>query len=128
MENASKALLIAGGVLLSILILTLVVLSYNNIADYFKAKNNLTKAEQIAKLNNEYTQYNRDDVRGSELLSLVNKVVDYNDREAENDDEKITIKIAIDDLTNFYYKTGKENDINYDKLQGNIVEKRRSCY
>jgi len=102
MENASKALLIAGGVLLAILILTVMVISYNNIVAYYNADKDMTKAEQVAKFNSEYTQFERDDVRGSDLLSLVNKVVDYNERNGA-EYGPIGLKITIDNVTDFYY-------------------------
>lgn len=124
MENASKALLIAGGMLLAMLLVGLVIINYNQIVEFYNKDKDMTKTEQIAKFNSEYTEYNRKDVRGSDLLSLVNKVVDYNKR----NDETITITITIEDFTNFYYKTGSENGINYDKLQDNIIKERKGCY
>ena len=106
MENASKALLIAGGVLISIIILSLIVIAYTNISNYYNEDRALTRIEQITKFNNEYTGYVRDDVKGSELLSLVNKIVDYNDRKADPEDiayEHMRLTIKIGDTSEFLF-------------------------
>jgi len=130
MENASKALLIAGGVLFAIIILSLVVMSFNNLSDYYNKNSESTRVEQITKFNNEYTGYIRNDVRGSDLLSLVNKIVDYNDRKADPKDiahEPMCLTIQIENNST----TQKEvdlfcfelDDYNYNKSLNNIILK-----
>ena len=82
MENASKALEIAGGVLLALIILGLLVLGYNRISDLKQTEQD---SDTIAK---EYfvsfEEYNRNGVYGSELFSLANKIEDYNTRYPES--------------------------------------------
>ena len=78
MENATKALLIAGGVLLAIMILSLLVMLYNNLVDYQQNKQSTMTQEQIAKFNKEYEAYNRDNVTGYEIVGLMNKILSYN--------------------------------------------------
>ena len=72
MENASKALIMAGGVLISLMVIGLLVLFYNNLSGMQKIK-----------FNKQYDVYARD-VYGSEILSIANKIADYNKREADN--------------------------------------------
>ena len=98
MENASKALLIAGGVLLAILVISLFVVMRGNLQQYFKAQDDVSTQEEIVAFNLEYTNYNRNNVRGNELLSLINKVIDYNERESEatvNNSQAPTIDLNI---------------------------------
>lgn len=83
MENASKALLMAAGVFLVMLILALVIFAWGKFSDYQNAKDSLVDIEDTAKFNEQFTHYNRDDVQGYEILSLVNKVIDYNKRRAD---------------------------------------------
>ena len=78
MENSSKALLIAGGVLMAIMVVTLLVIGYNSITNYQRSKQSNMTQEQIAEFNKQYEAYNRDDVTGFELVSLINKVLSYN--------------------------------------------------
>ena len=85
MENATKALLIAAGMLLAILVTSLLVMFYNSLADYEQDKQNALTEAQIAQFNKEYEAYNRE-VSGFELLSLINKVLSYNAQNAISTD------------------------------------------
>ena len=61
MENASKALLIAGGVLLAIMVASLLILTFTKISDYQSSAQTLQKDSQLAQFNEQFTQYVRDD-------------------------------------------------------------------
>lgn len=100
MENASKALLMAGGVLISIIIASMLVLMFNNLNNYQKNSNEQKFQAEILAFNQPYEGYNRKDVRGNDLVSLINRVTDYNRRKTtasdESDDTYKPIKITID--------------------------------
>ena len=57
MENATKALLIAGGVLLAIIIISLLVRTYGNISLFQRQQVSAEEAERIESYNKEYTKY-----------------------------------------------------------------------
>lgn len=78
MENATKALLMAAGILITIVVLSLAIFVYGRVSDYYQTKQRNISQEQIAAFNNEYTVYNRDDVTGFETVSLINKAIDFN--------------------------------------------------
>lgn len=78
MENASKALIMAGSVLIALLIIGALVLMFNSLSSYQKTNNESTTTAQTAEFNKQFETYNREDVRGSDLYSLLNKVIDYN--------------------------------------------------
>lgn len=82
MENASKALIIAGGVLIALMIIGLIVVMYNNVKTVNNGDTESTRSQQITEFNQQYTTYDRNNVRGSDLYSLLNKVIDYNRRES----------------------------------------------
>ncbi len=82
MENASKALIMAGSVLIALLIIGALLLMFNNLSSYQKTDTQSTKEAQVIEFNNQYETYNRKNVRGSELYSLMNRVVDYNKRKS----------------------------------------------
>lgn len=103
MENATKALIIAGGMLLAILIVSLLIYAWSLFSEYQSSKDSLLEVEDTAKFNEQFANYDRDGVQGYELLSLVNKVIDYNyrksnDTQAKNDDKYKTITISINFL------------------------------
>lgn len=78
MENATKALLIGAGILFAIIILSLAIFGYQQITQYYGEKQEVTTVEQIAEFNRQYEAYNRNDVTGFELVSLINKIIDFN--------------------------------------------------
>lgn len=98
MENASKALLMAGGVLLVMLVVALLVYQWSTFSEYQTKKNDLMAIDDLAKFNTQFTNYDRDDIKGYELLSLSNQVADYNNRistEGRNDKNYSPITLVI---------------------------------
>ena len=104
MENASKALIMAGGVLISLIIIGVLVISFNNLSEWQKIEQSGEKTEQAAEFNKQYEVYLRD-VYGSELLSIASKVQDYNKRKAENKGyTKIELYVEItSDMDNEFF-------------------------
>lgn len=80
MENATRALIMAAGVLLAILLISLLIYAWSLYSNYQSSRDELIAIEDTAKFNSQFTGYNRDDVQGYELLSLINQVIDYNER------------------------------------------------
>lgn len=78
MENVTKALLIAAGVLLAIMILSLLVIFGGQLSGYFSSQHETTIIEQDTKFNAQFENYNGQTIRGNELISIINKVVNYN--------------------------------------------------
>ena len=83
MENASKALVMAGSMLIALIVISLLVFFFNNLKNLAKVEQGVTVTEQIAEYNKQYEAYTRA-VYGSELLSIANKVNDYNKRQSED--------------------------------------------
>lgn len=76
MENASKALIIAGAILLSILIIGLGMLIFNQAKDTIGRAN--LDQDTINALNSKFDSYIGDNVRGSNVKTLCNTVRDNN--------------------------------------------------
>lgn len=95
MENASKALIMAGGVLIALMVIGILVVFFNNLSDLQRIEQSSEETEQIAEFNKQYDVYARD-VYGSELLSIANKIDDYNKRESTNKGySKIELEVNI---------------------------------
>lgn len=93
MENASKALIIAGAILLSILIISLGILIFSQAQDTINSVN--MSEQEIQAFNNKFTPYQGDNVRGSQVNALVQAVVSNNQSAFENGEtttKGITIK------------------------------------
>lgn len=82
MENASKALVMAGSVLIALMIIGALLLMVNNLSSYQETDKVSTREAQVIDFNNQYETYSRKSVRGSDLYSLLNRAVDYNRRKS----------------------------------------------
>lgn len=101
MENASKALIIAGGILIAILIISLLVMFYGNIKNLMTANYSSDETEQVTEFNKQYDVYYRDNLYGSDILSLANKVNDYNKRQvAEEGYKQLNMSVTFKSNTN----------------------------
>ena len=96
MENASKALIMAASVLIAIVIISAFILMMTNLTSYQESSYQSNLSAQIAEFNNQFTTYDRSDIRGSDMISLMNKIVDYNTRYVNEEgftEMHITIKM-----------------------------------
>lgn len=111
MENAAKALIIAAGVLIAVMILSLVMMFYNEVSDYYQSESDITVQEQLAEFNKKFENYHRDQIRGSDMISLMNRVIDYNKTQTYQEGtgyERIEIAINLksrDIVNQFKYDT-----------------------
>lgn len=87
MENASKALIIAGAILLAIAIIGIGMYVYNNASEAVDGTD-LT-SEQVATYNDPFTRY-QGNIQGSRARTLCNNVASHN-RTATDDSEKIAV-------------------------------------
>lgn len=76
MENASKALIIAGAILLSILIISLGIFIFNQASEVTKSSN-LSEVE-VLNFNEKFTSFEGTNVRGSEVNSLITRIIQNN--------------------------------------------------
>ena len=90
MENASKALIIAGAILLSILLISLGIMIYNQAQD--TVNNSGMSQAELQAFNNKFLKYEGTKT-GSEAKSLINEVIASN-ADANNSDRKVTVKIG----------------------------------
>lgn len=137
MENATKALEIAGSVLIGVLILGLLVFEYRKISNLKKVEEDVKVSQQSEDFNKKFEAYNRN-LYGSELLSLANQIQDYNDRYAgektsqyENQGyQKVELKITIKTATNKL--VAKTYDLSgflkvYNDLASDIENMNKNC-
>ena len=78
MENASKALIIAGGILLGMLTISVFYFMFSRLSEYQSiAQTDYTQEELIA-FNQGFESYNKKLMYGSDVISVINKAVDNN--------------------------------------------------
>lgn len=122
MENAAKALMMAGGVLIALLILVLLVRSFTGVSNFQMSQLTEEEQEQLIAFNEQYTKYSGQYVYGIEVRSLINKY--------QNDNLVNVIIIGTEPPTGIgqdtkYYKctqigydntTGKVNSITFEEI------------
>ena len=71
MENASKALIMAGSILMAILVIGLLVFGYQQLSSLQQTETDAEDNDKLARYMNQFEQFGRT-LYGSELLSLAN--------------------------------------------------------
>ena len=92
MENASKALILAGSILIAIIIISLGIVVFRNMSAPVQRESSLTE-QQISAFNSKISPYLGESVSGSQVNALMQLVRTINTKaENENDTaKKITI-------------------------------------
>ena len=90
MENASKALIIAGAILLSILLISLGIMIFNQAQDV--TKNSGMSQAQVSTFNNKFSKYEGKNIKGSEVNGMIQEVISSNgDDDNKNASRIITV-------------------------------------
>lgn len=95
MENASKALIIAGSIILAVLIIVLGMFFYNNAKS---SGNNLNMSEyDVQQFNEKFTKYESQSATGAEAKALCDVVLNHN--LANKGDSTKQVEITTDTAT-----------------------------
>lgn len=92
MENASQALLIAGGILLAILTITVFVYLVHNLSIMGNAQEAKMEVDRLVEWNMEWEAYNKRLLYGAELLTVINKSENNN---IDNPNQTVQVKVFI---------------------------------
>lgn len=85
MENASKALLIAGGILIAILIMTIGIVLFTNYRRLEISYNQRLETSEIQKFNANFTKYEgRTDITPQEIVTVINFAKNYEEKMGES--------------------------------------------
>ena len=112
MENASKALMFAGTILITLMVISAVVFMYRDLTSVKRQESENQKVEEIAEFNKSFESYEKD-LKGAQIFSLANKITDYNEKYVKNMNEgyeEITLTVKEDNASNNadYYKNLQE--------------------
>ena len=107
MENASKALIMGSSILIAIIVISLLVAFFANLSNLKQIEEDNDRISKEVDFNKQYDAYLRD-LYGSELLSLANKIHDYNQKEAdEKGYQEIKLIFTVKkDIETDYFKRG----------------------
>lgn len=124
MENASKALLMAAGVLIGVLILSLAVFLFINFGQQAEQIHGEITSNQLTQFNAQFNCYvGREDITIHQIVTLVNLAKEYNKNYelSEDNENYIDIKINTDSVLNsskYYYGNNREliTTIKFDRI------------
>lgn len=77
-SNISNALRIAGGMLLAILLISVIVATINKAKPYSETKASNDAAREVAEFNANYEAYNKKQMYGTDVISCINRVYSQN--------------------------------------------------
>ena len=121
MENVTKAFLIAAGILFAVLILSLLAMFGGQLSGYYAEQHNSKIIEQDAKFNAQFENYNGQTIRGNEIISIMNKVVNYNTSIADMEKyDKVILSIDLKGYQNRANGNFKYSDSDTSIFQGKM--------
>lgn len=124
MENATKALLIAGAIIIILAVLSLLVVFWDDVAIYFTATHEEKMLQQLIEFNNKFANYDGKEIRGNELVSIMNRIVDYNNFQSDMEGyEPIKITIKLKGKNEEFLYGGEAGGERIIKASGNITNK-----
>lgn len=79
MENSSHALLIAGGILIAVMTLSIFAMLFHNLEKIGEAQALKAEAQELKEWNQQWEAYNKEYLYPLEIITLVNKAknIDY---------------------------------------------------
>lgn len=83
MENATKALLIASGTLIGVMLIALMMYFFRSLSPFEETRQKTEETDQITAFNEEYTAYEKKLMYGVDLISVLNKAKSNNEKYAE---------------------------------------------
>ena len=92
MENASKALIIAGSVLIAILLISLGLIIFKSTSGVTGQTQDLGKTLAVQQFNSQFLKYCGDSVKGSQVRTLCDVIIAHN----ANSDNKVSINDSYD--------------------------------
>lgn len=110
MENATKALLIAAAVLVAILIISLGLVVYNMAAETVNNSANLS-AQEIQSFNEQFTQYQGDNVRGSNVNALLKTALNNNITKKQESKTAMMVEVKLGNSTVLNGSDGTEKSL-----------------
>ena len=113
MENASKALIIAGAILLAILIISLGIMIYNQASGV--VNNNAMSEVDISSFNQKFEQYTGTNVRGAQVNSLLSQIQTNNVKYQDDTSRQVQVSVDGSASWNGTRPSGTLVGVSYDK-------------
>lgn len=108
MENASNALMLAGGVLIAILLVGIIVISFNGAADLAKTYDSKISTTSLQAFNNNFEKYLEGEVDIQEIITMTYFAKNYNTQNELDESDSIYISVECENIRNLEKKTDNQ--------------------
>lgn len=78
MDNASKGLLMAGGMLMAIIVISVLIITFRNTSQIEQANQEAQEAQEIRKFNQGFASYEKSAMYGTDIISVINMAISNN--------------------------------------------------
>lgn len=95
MENASKALLLTGSILVGIILLSLFMFVFSRMSEFQKSRASDITQEQILAHNEDYLSYQKGAMHGTDVITVLNKAIDNNERHRNDKSYEVNIEFTL---------------------------------
>lgn len=123
MENAAKALLITGGILVTILVLGMLVFGFNSLRRMPEQAELKEIQEQLNVFNSEYESYQKKEMYGTDVITVINKAIDNNLKYVDDEgiyDIDVTVKMKSNiNASAIQYVAPEEQQVNAEYIVDN---------
>ena len=120
MENASKALIMAGAILIAMLVISLGIMIFNNLSNSVKTDSSLQQ-QDISSFNSKLTPYLGNNVSGSQVKALIQLVRSINQNSITTDDNERRVTVTFGGATLVGLRANEtEVTYNRDNINENI--------
>lgn len=131
MENAAKALRIAAGVIIGVLLVALLWYMYHQFVEIPRQEEENAKEEQMVEFNKKYMAYDKQNLKGNKIISLMNMAIDNNVKYSDVQEYQIEIEIKAQGPISYidldYYKGKKASSTDYQAFIDEIKNKFYKC-
>jgi len=97
MENASKALLMAAGMLIAVLLVSIFALMFSTMSEYTKAYDERKETEELQAFNVQFEKYVQNGATAQDIVTVINLVKSYNEKNeySSGDSSYMTAELTL---------------------------------
>lgn len=117
MENASRAIYIAAGVIIGIMIIGVFVYLFRAGGDFGSSYEQKQIEEQLRLFNSKFENFSRENNTISDMISVTNLAIDNNQKNSYDNQKSVVITFKIG-TREFYIKTEDKMERNYVFIKG----------
>lgn len=116
MENASKALLMAGGILITMIVVTVFYFMFGHLSEMVDITEEDSYQTEVLEFNRPFEAYNKKLMYGSDIISVLNMAIDSNSKNnatVDNENNEYYVNIVIEFKNNLGMR---EEKYKYDEM------------